>query len=176
MNLILLAGNSISNKEWIEEVEASLKPFFTKTEVHYYQHWSTGDELIDFEKELELLSEDAKDFGQYVIFAKSAGTLLTLKGVKEGKLQPVKCIFAGTAINWGREKNFSVDEWLENYSIPTLFIEKTNDPACSFEDLAKLLENKSVKNYSLKEITGSNHHYEDIELLKTETEKFIKMA
>lgn len=174
MNLILLAGNSISNKEWIEEVESSLKPLFTTTKIHYYKHWSTGDELIDFDKELELLSEGTKDFNQYVIFAKSVGTLLTLKGVKENKLQPIKCIFVGTAINWGRERNFTVDKWLGNYSIPTLFIEKTNDPACSFKDLVELLKDKSVKNSALKEIPGSDHHYEDIELLKTETKRFIK--
>ena len=173
MKLILLAGNSISNKEWIENVEKTLRPLFTETELHYYQHWTTGDGLIDLDRELDLLSKDINDSEKYVIFAKSAGTLLALKGVRENKLSPHKCIFVGTAINWGREKNFSVDEWLLEYSIPTLFIQKTKDPTSTFEELSSLLNECEVKSFTLKEIPGEDHHYDEIESLKMEIKDFL---
>ena len=99
MNLILLAGNSVSNKKWIEEVAEAMKPNFKKIIVHYYKHWETGDELIDMNGELSRLMNTVSGLDSWSIFAKSAGTLLTLKGVKEGKIQPVKCVFAGTAIS-----------------------------------------------------------------------------
>lgn len=42
MQLILLAGNSAHNKEWIESVEEEVKDLFDKTYVQYYSHWKDG--------------------------------------------------------------------------------------------------------------------------------------
>ena len=65
MNLILLAGNSISNKQWVEELAASLAKLFAKTTVHYYDHWTTGIGEIDINKEVEMLSREIKYSDQY---------------------------------------------------------------------------------------------------------------
>lgn len=173
MNLVLLAGNSLSNKNWIEEVAGAMEPLFEKITIHYYKHWETGDELIDLDGELAALADTVKGLGSWVVFAKSAGTLLTLKGIKEGKISPAKCIFAGIAVDWGREKGFPVDEWLNGYATPTLFIQKSFDPAYSFANLQSLLQEKSVQNFETREILGENHHYEDIHLLQQEVREFI---
>lgn len=173
MNLILLAGTSIKNKNWIEEVEKNLKPLFNKTYIHYYQHWLFNSEAIDLENESKILSQKSKSLKEYVVFAKSAGAILALKGIKEGKINPEKCIFTGMAIYFARENNFNIEEWLNNYSVPTLFIQKTNDPAYKFAKLKKLLEDKSVKNFSLLEIPGDNHSYNDMDLIKKEINEFL---
>ena len=68
MNLLLLAGNSQSNKEWIEQVRDTLTPHFLKTYIHYYKHWKTGDELIDLNYELEEVIRtlgDLKEFAHH---------------------------------------------------------------------------------------------------------------
>lgn len=173
MNLILLAGNSVSNKAWIESVDKVLAPLFDKTAILYYKHWEAGSETIDFTVELNELVKITNEIGRYVIFAKSAGALLAIKGMSEKKIKPEKCIFAGTAIGWSRINNFGADEWLEGYSVPTLFIQKTRDPAFSFRELGGLLEDKRVKNYSLKEVDGDDHSYSDMEMLKSEVRKFV---
>jgi len=173
MKLILLAGNSSSNKTWIEKVENILKPFFEETRIQYYKHWSSGAELIDFDDELLALQNLVSDFSEYIIFAKSAGALLALKGVKEGAIKPSKCIFAGTAINWGKANNFDVDAWLNKYSVPTLFIQKTSDPTCSYQELEMILKDRNITNFNIKEITGDDHSYDDMEMLKEEVASFI---
>lgn len=171
MKLLLLAGNSLHNKEWIEEVERTLAPHFNQTLVHYYRHWSTGDELIDLEYELERLTTSLGDLADWVVFAKSAGTILIIRGCYEKKIKPIKCVFAGTAIGWAEARGLSVHEWLRNYSIPTLFIQKTLDPAISYRDLEQLLS--GVANAVAKEIPGDNHSYEDLSVLENEITRFL---
>src|SRR3989344_7218474 len=88
-DMILFAGNSISNREWIEKVNTSIKEIFDKTVVHYYHHWQTGKEMINFARELEELRK--YNLKEYTILAKSAGIILTLKGIKENILNPKRC-------------------------------------------------------------------------------------
>jgi hypothetical protein len=164
MNLLLLPGNSKQNKVWIDGVESELKSSFDNTMVHYYDHWwsEDPDAIIDMEIELNRLDSTTESFGKYALFAKSAGALLALYGIYEGTLTPEVCVFVGTAINWGRKEGFEVDDWLANYSIPTLFIQKSFDPAISARGLSDLLQDREVQNYSLLEIPGDDHTYSDI--------------
>ncbi len=173
MNLILLGGNSLQNKTWIKEVEMVFKPDFDSTRIQYYDHWQTGEKVIGFDKELEKMVSSLAGQKDYVIFAKSIGTFLTLKAVHRKLINPKKCIFVGTPVLWSRAHNFGADEWLEGYSIPTLFVQKTLDPVMHFADLKTLLEQLAVKNYRLVEIPGESHDYESIDQLKGLTLKFL---
>lgn len=175
MELILLPGNSPINKEWTEDVEKKLNELFEfdSTFLLEYLHWESGEELISIDKELERLVEHTKSKENYAIFAKSAGTLLTLKGIYSQVLHPQFCIFVGTAVDWGRSNKFDIDTWIKNYKTPTLFIQKSQDPSFSYEKLKSLIEVAAVQNYKLVEIPGDTHHYEDLVLLKNETEAFI---
>lgn len=173
MKLVLLSGNSIQNKEWIEEIKDSLNPYFDEVYLQDYKHWQEGKALIDFNFELNTLIEKVGKWEEFVIFAKSVGTALATKSILEGKIKPQKCIFVGTPVFWTDEHNIALKDWLKNYSIPTLFIQKTSDPVFHFSDLKKLLEENEVKNYQLVELPGDTHHYEDIEKLKELTLDFI---
>ncbi len=175
MTIFLLAGNSISNKDWIEAVAAKLSPEL-QTEILYYDHWQSGEELINLDLELEKLVAMTNGVEEYAIFAKSAGALLALKGVEEGKLKPIKCIFAGTAVGWGKARGLPVDQWLggeKNSTPPTLFIQKEDDPAIGTADLEQLLTQLGRENYKLKIIPGSDHSYDDLDLLKKEIEDYL---
>lgn len=174
MDLVLLPGNSILNKEWIEDVKVALEPNFKTSYILYYDHWKTSDELIDLDRELGELVKITKGLDNYIIFAKSAGCLLTLKGVYQGQIYPEKCIFTGTAILWGQEHGFDGEKWLKEYSIPTLFIQKTNDPVIAASDLYKLLKELDIPNYQFQEISGNDHNYENIPQLKEFITEFIK--
>lgn len=173
MNLLLLPGNSAQNEEWTIEVEQALSPIFSSTELQKYEHWDTGEKIIDIDKELERITSLVSEWKEYAVFAKSAGTLLATKGVLKKKIQPERCIFIGVPIHWARENNFDADTWFGNYSIPTLFIQKSHDPFFSFNELKEFLTEKRVTNHTLREVEGDSHHYEDINLLKTEIEKFV---
>jgi hypothetical protein len=175
MQLILLGGNSKRNQAWIHDVDSRLKPLFKKTAVLEYTHWETGAPMIDLDHELPKLESLANIFGtEYGIFAKSAGSLLTVRGIFEKKLAPKFCIFTGVALLWGREAGFSPDAWLKNYSTPTVFIQKKSDPAAPAEILKHALEQAGAKNYRFLAIEGNNHDYEDLDLIHRETDEFLK--
>lgn len=177
MKLILLAGNSLKNKEWVQQVEASLRDLFTSTYIHEYRHWMSGsDDFINMDMELErlksyLTSQPAED---YIVFGKSVGTILALKGIHENMLSPKKCIFVGTAIGFAKGIGANLDLWFTNYATPTLFIQKTRDPAINFVDLKKILEDKHVSGYVLVEEPGEDHFYGDLQALRRSIEPFVK--
>ncbi|MBU1088713.1 hypothetical protein KKA02_02440, partial [Patescibacteria group bacterium] len=144
MRLILLGGNDVVNKEWIKKIERVLKPNFVSTKILNYDHWQTNQPMIDLDKEKEKLTKIAKNSGNFVIFAKSAGILIVLKTIFENKISPKKCIFVGIPLKWARENNFDIDTWFNNYSTSTLVIQHTKDPFASSEELKQFLSDKNV--------------------------------
>lgn len=173
MDLILLPGNSIENKEWIEDVECAVSSDFNTTHVQYYDHWEKGGKVIDLDVETGKLTKMTDSLGEYVIFAKSAGVILALKGIAEGKINPAKCIFAGTAVPFALRLGFDIKKWLGSCSVQSLFIQKEFDPAISFEDLTALLKTSGVKNYEVLKVSGSDHYYGDIVFLKKTVVNFM---
>lgn len=166
MNLVLLPGNSkAANEKWIKDVAESVKDSFDSTYIHTYQHWFLGGS-IDLENELKRLSESIKNLDDYVVFAKSAGAILTYMAVERDILHPKKCIFIGTAIAFAKSLSLSPENLVQKFSIPTLYIQKTADPAYSFNDLKSFLMDMKAKNYELIELPGSDHDYNDINKLR----------
>lgn len=181
MDIILLPGNSIKNKEWIEEVEQAIKPDFNATRIQYYEHWKDGrgwkesGRMIDFDLELEKCIGTVESLGEYAIFAKSAGVLFALKGIAEQKISPVRCVFAGTAVHFALRLNLDIKKWLKVCTVPVLFVQKELDPAMSFNDLGEFLRTAGVQDYKMHEIPGHDHHYGDIKGLKDLIIEFIKV-
>ena len=173
MDLILFSGNSLAHKQWILDVEESLAPMFDKTYAQMYKHWEDRSPVIYLDEELEKVLDIIKEYEDYAIFGKSAGALLALKGIREGIFKPQKCIFVGLPVDWGRVYGFKVDDWSYNYSVPTLFIQKSFDPVMFYEDLVKYIKEQNITNSEVLEISGNDHYYGDLNLLKEETEKFI---
>lgn len=173
MDLILLSGNSLTHKKWIEEVEEALRPLFTQTYIQYYLHWETGDEVIKMDYELETLENKISSYKNYLVFAKSAGTLLAARAAYENILQPDKCVFLGFPLLWARDKNFAINLWFKNFSIPTLFIQNSHDPFLSYENLLEYLKKEEFKNYQTIKLEGKTHDYSDFNKLKKLVKDFI---
>ena len=173
MNLILLGGNHKSNKEWIEDVEKAVRHMFESTKIQYYDHWEEKAGNIDLNLELKNLISNSKRVKNLVIFAKSAGTILTLQCIFEKTILPEKCIFVGTAINWGKACGYDLDRWIENFSVPTLFIQKREDPAISYNDLQNYLFSKGVKSFKMVRLAGSDHSYNDVKEFARHIRDFI---
>jgi hypothetical protein len=170
MNTIILPGNSPSNEEWGDRLKAKLANFFNLTYLARYEHWRSGVSLIDLDRELERLynkNEPGLEIPPppYVIVAKSAGVLLSAKGVFLGHLNPIRCVFIGTAIHWGESIGWPVRQWFSRWSIPTLFIQNQRDPAISTKDLQRFITEIGGRQWLLEELVGDSHDYPDIQLL-----------
>lgn len=173
MKLLLFGGNNVRNKEWIEQAEKNLADLFDNTYIHYYRHWTDNlDSVINFGYELETL-KSLKREDEYCVFAKSAGTLLTLLAMHQKMLSPEKCFFIGFPLKFAEEHNVNTDLLLTNYTCPTLFLQQTEDPYLSFRSLEELLKLKQVKNNLNFEMPGSDHLYNEIELIRKHIVNFI---
>lgn len=172
MNLILLGGNNVGNKKWICAVEKLFKPYFD-THVLYYKHWESGIEWINPDEEVKRLARLTGRLKEYTIFARSAGTLLTLMGNAKKFLNPKRCIFVGTSIKWSEYFDPDYDGWLKTFNAKSLFIQKTKDPAISSKNLKEFIDKRHLTDYELKEIPGEDHYYGNIEELRNLTVRFF---
>lgn len=165
MYIIYLAGNSLNNKTWIEKVKSNFDSF-SDGEILHYDHWQNGDKWINLEKESEKLTELVKDKIDYFVFAKSIGSILALKNIYEGKLNPKKMVICGLPYRAGKEEFKEVDECLKTLIVPTIFIQNEFDPVYSHKELKDILNNNSPADYQLINNPGNNtHDYEDFENL-----------
>jgi alpha/beta superfamily hydrolase len=173
--LILLTGNSEKTKSWIEGVAKTLHPLFFPTNIQQYDHWGKGqDVLIDVDLELAKLEKNVAPLKHYALLGKSAGCLVILKGIQEKRLRPTFCVFLGLPVSWAHANDYPIDAYLNNYQIPTLFLQKEYDPAIGANDLASLLKEKHVSHHQLVSVPGKDHHYEDLQLLKQSIQTFME--
>lgn len=173
MHLFLLGGTAKSNEKWIKDVEKTLSDLFESTSIQNYKHWQEDTELIDLDFEVKTLAESThKLTTDYAIFAKSAGTLVTVKAVTDGRIKPKFCIFTGVPISWAHANNFDIDAWITNYDIKTLIIQNSHDPAYSFVEIEKYIKEKGLTNIELFETPGDVHHYPNLEQLHELIAKF----
>lgn len=166
--LIVLGGNSSKNLEWGAAVGAKYGPLFDEVYVQQYEHWETGEELIDFPREIEKLRDVITTDGletEYVVMAKSFGTVLTLLAAAQGALEPVKCIFFGMPLNVVEEQELFAGDWsvLSDFIVPTLAIHSTDDPVADIAFLKTALEKYQPETITLRELPGDTHGYTDLE-------------
>lgn len=170
MNVLFLGGMSERNKPWIFEVERTLAPLFNKTLVHEYSHWSDPNKIANLNEELAAAAEKTKSLGEYIIFAKSFGSLLSLQGMYEGVLTPTKCIFAGLPLKLALGEGMDLRSLLVARKTPILLIQNSHDPVGSYQKLKTLTQNTSIQ---LIELPGDTHNYDDLQKIEELTSGFI---
>lgn len=140
MNLLLLPGNNPRHREWLLQVEQELSPLFNRTLRHEYRHWQTGEPEIDLAYESSQLIDKTVDLEPYIIFAKSAGTLLSLQAMEQGILQPTACLFAGIPLPMTEQYGLPLERWLQTVTVPVHIMQNSADPFGS----ASQIDRKSV--------------------------------
>lgn len=178
MNILLLGGNSVQNKSWVEDIAKVIPDLFDEVAVQDYYHWRSGEDYIDLDKEIDQLVSITKDWSEYIAFAKSIGTILALRAISEGKISPKKLIFFGFPYIHSKEKGYEVDKYLEQLNIPAFFIQKSEDGAIHYDDLEKLIKEKVSDKYKLLKYhrngePDNEHHYADIEYIRSLLKEWI---
>lgn len=165
MNLLLLSGNSFRNKAWIHDVAHSFSEHFDSTYVHNYAHWETGEEFINFDAELAAIASKATDFEPYAIFAKSVGSLVTLRGIAEGKLRPRAVLITGLPLKVVHENGLPIAQWLQKIEVPVILSQNHRDPLGTFQEVAGLLSEVGNAHLSAVSLPGETHEYADLDKL-----------
>jgi len=175
--LLVLAGGSKRNESWGEACVEHFKNQFDSIHFIRYDHWSTGEPNIDFDVEIAKISataEGAGEEGEWYIFAKSIGSILTLKAVRAGAIEPSKCVFFGMPFSVVKDSIFKHD-WslLENFKIPALAFHNDNDPTANYE-LAEEKLTTLAPNIVLITLSGDNHDYLDFKVYEEQITDFLK--
>jgi hypothetical protein len=173
MNLILLSGNSKRGGEWLKEVEPVLAPLFDQTYRHAYVHWANDEPEIDLDHETERLTAPAQELTPYMIFAKSAGTILTAKATAKGSLQPTACLFVGFPLVMVKNHHLPVDNWLRTTDFPITVLQHSTDPFGSYQDVKQYFNTTGRSNVTVHELAGDTHDYIEFQTLKDFTEKLV---
>lgn len=175
--LIVLPGNSIKNRVWNEGIASHFGGLFDAVYAQSYEHWETGEEAIDFDKEAEKLRESValdKETEHYV-FAKSFGTLLTFMSVHRGYIHPVKCVLFGVPLNLAEDQNIFKGDTssVETFAIPAIAIHNEDDPVADYERTAAKLQ--AVTAIKVVPVPGDTHSYMDYAAHDTLIKDFLAL-
>lgn len=170
----MLSGNSINNKTWIKKVETEAADLFEETKIPDYDHWSSGKELIDFDLERKKLPSLVEGWGDYLVFAKSVGTLLTLAGTADGALQPRAALFCGFPKSFSDRVGFAgVNTAWSKVNYPVTILQNELDPAGSYEEMDRYVKGIG-KDIEVVKTQGDTHDYEDYADIKARLEKLLR--
>lgn len=159
MNLLLLSGNSYKNKAWIEQVEINGRHLFVDTYYQNYNHWINNKPEINIDLETERLKNLDITKKPYIVFAKSAGSILLTKAIFKGVLKPKACVVVGLPMAMIEKDNLKVNEWLNEVSIPIVILQHTKDPLGTYASVKDYLSTCKNANIALKELPGDTHDY-----------------
>lgn len=167
MRIILLSGQNISNKEWIENVEKKFQEKFFNTQISYYTHWEKEEKEADIELEtkkfLDIVNSSDEE---YILFAKSIGSIIFLNSLKDLEKKPKGVLIVGMAYNLGKKLNYDFTD-LEKYtSYPVNVYQKEFDPAGFYDKVRNVSGgNVTVNKYECVGEENDNHRYENYDYL-----------
>lgn len=171
MNILIFSGNSLRNRDYGLEVEAKIKDLFESTYLQAYRHWETGQEWIDLPHELETLNSQAPT-GDYGVFAKSIGTVLAVRAIKQGIIAPKFLLLCGLPLGYIVKDYPEFGSELASTGVPTVIIQNNQDPVGSVQDTQAYLAD--FGDFNLIITQGETHDYEDYSLLREQLQTLQK--
>lgn len=163
--LIVLPGNSPQNEAWGDVAVGHTHVWFEHVHAQAYDHWETSEQWIDMERELTKLGETvaaAPTDAEFVIFAKSVGSILTFEAVHRGIIAPVRCAFFGIPFDMAAERYFAAD-WsaVDTFSVPSVAFHNRNDPTADHDITGKTIEQHAAGVIMFVSTDGDDHAYFD---------------
>ena len=165
MNAVVLGGMSPRHHEWVSQMTETLKPECEVVQSLNYRHWEQPGSEMDVAYEIARVAELVEGLGEYVVVAKSIGTIVTTLATTRGLLSPKRCLFMGFPLK------LVVVEFPEMASAlpllpPTTFLHNEHDPLGGAEVVGAYIEAHAPKIYSLQTLPGNTHDYVDFDLVK----------
>jgi hypothetical protein len=168
--LYLLPGNDPKNLYWIKQIAEKIGAGFDNINIQEYDHWKTGEPVINWETEYQkLVAKFSDNIGadDLTMFGKSAGTLLTLLGIHRKLFTPKYIVMCGLPITWGYKQGLHMDEMLSellNLKTQVLIIQQENDRVGTAQFTKNALLSKGFKvgkSFEFLSIPGSDHAYSE---------------
>jgi predicted alpha/beta hydrolase family esterase len=167
MKIVLLSGQSYSNKEWIERVQEKFLEKYTDVEIMYYEHWDRQEGKADVELETERFLKLTNNLtNNYILFAKSIGTVIFLNSLEKLEKQPQKVVMVGVPNDIAKEKGYDFKQLKISIKCDVDIYQKESDPMASYGSI-KGIEGRSVKvnKYECIGEENNTHDYENLAYL-----------
>lgn len=148
-----------------------MAPSFETTYCHDYAHWENDEPEINLDLEIERLGAATRNLSPYMIFAKSAGSILASKAIAEGVLHPAACLFVGFPLAMVEKYNLPLKNWLQKADCSTTLLQHEADPLGSYQDIKKYLATTKLENFSIHELPGNTHDYLEFQKIKDTLEE-----
>jgi len=167
MQLILLSGQSFSNKSWIEGLQRAFSQKYPDTEALQYSHWEHGGEIADVELETQKFTRHIDGLTEdYSLFAKSIGCVIFLNSLPILTRKPQKVTLIGVPNRLATEKGYDFTKLKTLVTFPVSIFQKRFDPQCSLEELPEIAGGQvSVNEYECIGEENNNHHYANTDTL-----------
>lgn len=128
-----------------------------------YDHWESGEPHINFKSEMTKLEQLVKGSSadtEWVVFAKSIGSILSFLSVDRGLLSPKQCVFFGIPFDLASEVVFK-DDWLAvaNFSVPSIAFHNLDDPTASHDFTERIITEHNPDYITLITTKGNTHDY-----------------
>ena len=163
MNALILPGMSPRHQEWVRQVAAVMQAHCDEVRWVEYAHWLNGGEM-DLEAEIMAANDKAVGLNDYVIIAKSIGTVMATLGIARGTLSPTRCVFMGFPLKVTHDLP-QADELAAALPglPPTAFVHNQNDPIGSAEATREYIAVRAPADYEFIVTPGDTHTYVDFD-------------
>lgn len=175
--LLVLAGNSVQNREWGEACAGFFRTDFDLVFFPHYDHWSTGAQNMNLAAEVEKIRETVTESdaeGEWYIFAKSIGSVLALKTIQQGVIKPEKCVFFGMSLNIAATLYGEDRSYLSECDVPALAFHNNEDPTAEYGFVVEKLRTLAPT-ITLRTIEGNTHDYLDFHMYAPEIKEFLAL-
>lgn len=168
-NILILGGNTPNNETWLKKISSPLKKD-NKIKTIKYSHWNTESSL-DIEKELNKVVKELEEWKDYIIIAKSVGSVISLIGIERNIIKPKNLIILGLPLRYTERNKIDIISLLEkSYKISNIsIIEQEYDPIGTYKEVEQIIPNY----INLYKIPGHYHIYGNIQIIKKIIEENI---
>ncbi|HSX36687.1 MAG TPA: hypothetical protein VLG13_01000 [Patescibacteria group bacterium] len=164
MDALVLGGESQRHYDWVRQVADSLRPLMDKVVFLDYRHWKTG-EGINIEHEIARAAKLTEELDEFIVVAKSIGTVVTTLANARGLIDPARCVFLGFPLKAVQQLFPEVARALPELP-PTSFVHNEHDPLGNATDVQAFVQANAPREFRFYPIEGNDSHtYIDFEFL-----------
>jgi len=171
MNVLVLGGMSPRHKEWVRQVASVLKPHFNEVRLLDYRHWDQEGAEMNLEYEITQTTMLAQDLGDYVVVAKSIGTVVAILANSRDLISPARCVFMGFPLKVVLATIPEVADALPKLPVDTTFLHNDHDPLGAAEDISAYISEHMPQAPVFMTMPGGTHDYIDFDLITRLTSK-----
>lgn len=163
MNVLILGGQSARHEAWVRQVQAALQPHFERAVILDYRHWREGGDM-DIAYEMAQAAQLAADLDEYVVVAKSIGTVVATLDIATGQLHPARCVFLGFPLRSVVQSMPAMQPAFASLP-PVVFVQNEHDPLGDAAAVQPFVAASNAPAASFVTIPGSTHDYLDFALI-----------